>query len=391
MPEHIEQLAHELKATVETVKGYAEEVKGKMAKGETLTNGLKEQTDEVLVKMGEMTARLDDLEQKAVRKGASEDKPLSIGEQMTKSESFERFKADPRQGTAARISVKADITSATTDAAGSAGNLVQPQQYGVVPSPQQRLTVRDLLTAGRTNSNSITYIKEKLFTNSAATVAEGNKKPQSDFQFEEETTAVKVIAHYIKASRQILDDAPMLQSYINNRLAYGLKLVEEKQLLNGDGLGSNLKGIIPQATAFADPANLANYSIIDQLRLAMLQATLAEYPATGHVLHPIEWAKIETLKDSEGRYIIGNPQGNIAPTLWGLPVVATQAIQQGKFLTGAFNLGAQIFDRWDLSVVVATQNEDDFVRNMVTILAEERLALAVFRPQAFIYGDLAAH
>jgi HK97 family phage major capsid protein len=122
------------------------------------------------------------------------------------------------------------------------------------------------------------------------------------------------------------------------------------------------------------------------LRLAMLQAALAEYPATGHVMHPTDWAGIETLKDTTGRYIIGNPQGTTTPTLWGLPVVATQAMTVRKFLTGAFKLGAQLFDRWDGRVEAGFVN-DDFIKNLSTILAEERLALAVYRPEAFIYGD----
>ena len=119
----------------------------------------------------------------------------------------------------------------------------------------------------------------------------------------------------------------------------------------------------------------------------MLQATLAEYPATGHVMNPIDWARIELTKDADGRHIIGVPQGVASPTLWGLPVVATQAIAEDKFLTGAFRLGAQLFDRWQARVEIATENEDDFVKNLVTMLCEERLALAVYRPEAFIYGD----
>jgi HK97 family phage major capsid protein len=172
---------------------------------------------------------------------------------------------------------------------------------------------------------------------------------------------------------------------------YGLKLVEDRQLLNGDGAGSNLHGIIPQATAFANPAaGMLEYTIMDQLRLAQLQAVIAEYPASGHVLNPIDWAMLELSKDNEGRYIIGQPQGTATPTMWGLPVVATQAMGVGKFLTGAFSMAAQIFDRQLANVAVATQNEDDFVKNKVTILCEERLALAVYRPEAFIYGTLAA-
>ena len=93
-------------------------------------------------------------------------------------------------------------------------------------------------------------------------------------------------------------------------------------------------------------------------------------------------------KSTDGQYIIGVPQSGTTPTLWGLPVVQTQAIAVGKFLTGAFSMGAQIFDRWASRVEVATENEDDFVKNLVTILCEERLALAVYRPESFIFGDV---
>lgn len=202
------------------------------------------------------------------------------------------------------------------------------------------------------------------------------------------STTAKVIAHYVKASRQILSDASQLASMIDGRLRYGLAFKEEQQLLNGTGVGQQLLGIIPQATAFVNPmVPPGTGTSIDMIRQAMLQAFLAEYPATGIVMNPIDWATIELLKDNTGRYIIGNPQGSINATLWNLPVVETQAVQVDKFLTGAFKLGAQVFDRWQARVEVATENEDDFVKNMVTILAEERLALAVYRPQAFIYGD----
>ena len=155
----------------------------------------------------------------------------------------------------------------------------------------------------------------------------------------------EVIAHYMKASRQILSDASQLASCIDGRLRYGLAFKEEQQLLNGDGTGQNLLGIIPQATAYAAPITLADATVIDKIRLAMLQAQLAEFPATGIVMNPIDWTRVELEKDTTGRYIIGNPQGVIGATLWNLPVVTTQAIAEDKFLTGAFRLGAQVFDR----------------------------------------------
>jgi len=165
---------------------------------------------------------------------------------------------------------------------------------------------------------------------------------------------------------------------------------EEGQLLYGNGTGANLHGIIPQASAFAAPtgAEVTTEQRIDRLRLAILQAALAEYPSTGIVLHPTDWATIELLKDTTGKYIIGNPQNGTTPTLWRLPVVATQSINQNAFLTGAFNLGAQIFDRMDIEVLVSTENTDDFEKNMVTLRAEERLAFAVYRPEAFVTGAL---
>ena len=124
------------------------------------------------------------------------------------------------------------------------------------------------------------------------------------------------------------------------------------------------------------------------LRLALLQAELADYPATGIVLHPADWAAIELLKDSTGAYIFANPQSLAQPGLWGRPVVNTPAMTVDNFLVGAFQLGAQVFDREDANVVIATQNEDDFVKNMITIRGEERLAMALYRPEAFVKGDI---
>ncbi|POY44091.1 phage major capsid protein [Avibacterium gallinarum] len=390
---NLEQLASEFKKATDQVKGLGEELQGKMANNEKGLEGLKAQVDEALTSMNEAKSRLDELEQKAARRGgANETAEKSLVEQLMESDSFQKFMQDPRKGNSAHLSVKATITSATTNTAGAAGALIPEHKLpGVLTPPDQALTIRDLLAKGTTQSNSITYIRETGFTNGAAyQVNEGDKKAQSDIKFDEVTLGVKTIAHYMKASRQILDDAPMLQSYINGRLIYGLKLFEDRQLLNGDGSSGALHGILPQATAFADPAKLATYTIIDQLRLAQLQALIAEYPATGYVLNPIDWTKIELEKDGMGRNIIGNPQGTAQPTLWGLPVVQTQAMNAGTFLTGAFSLGAQVFDRQASAIAIATENEDDFVRNLVTILAEERLALAVYRPEAFIKGTLAA-
>ncbi|WP_454710958.1 phage major capsid protein [Cupriavidus nantongensis] len=349
--------------------------------------------DDLLNKHGELQNSLTATQQalaKLEANGAGGDvQHQSFGSQFVDNEKFKAFAEQATPRGRVDMTFNAAITSLTTDADGSAGDLVQTTRLpGVLPLPQRRMTVRDLITPGTMDGSTLEYVKETGFTNNAGMVPEGSRKPESSIKFDLVNTTAKVIAHFVKASRQILSDASQLASIIDGRLRYGLAFKEEQQLLNGDGTGQNLLGIIPQASAFVAPFDPAGTETnIDNIRLAMLQAFLAEYPATGHVMNPIDWARIELLKDTTGRYIIGNPQGSIGATLWNLPVVETQAIPVDKFLTGAFKLGAQVFDRWLARVEVATENEDDFVNNMVTILAEERLALAVYRPEAFIYGD----
>ncbi|MFT4129957.1 phage major capsid protein [Labrys sp. (in: a-proteobacteria)] len=392
----VADLAAEIKAdhkkAIDAVKAIAEEALGKSKSGETLATSLKEKADEALTKMNGLTEQVAEIEQKLARSAAGgQEEAKSFGQKFVETAELKALADAPRSGGAASMSVKADITTATTDAAGSAGaGIVPNRRPGVLQLPQRRLTIRSLLTPGNTDSPLIQYVQETGFNNNAAPVAEGAAKPQSDIKLTDKEVSTKVIAHWFRASRQILSDFPQIRSMIDGRLLYGLALKEEGQLLNGDGTGENLLGLIPQATPFAVPAGYtapAPVTGIDTLRIAQLQAVLAEYPATAHVLNPIDWASIETLKDSEGRYIIGNPQGTLAPTLWGLPVVDTPAMTVGKFLTGAFQLGAQVFDQWTSRIEVGFQN-DDFTRNKVTILAEERLALAVYRPEAFIYGNV---
>jgi len=385
------QIKAEHKSAIDAVKGLAEEALRKAKSGEELSASIKEKADEALIKMNGLTEQVAEIEQKMARiKGGEEPAAKkSIGEQFVEGDSYKAF-ADTNFAKSARgadLKVKATLNSATTDAAGSVGDAIAATRLpGILELPQRRMTVRDLLTQGQMDGNSLEYLKETGFTNNAAPVAEGATKPSSDIKLDMVTTSAKVIAHWMKASKQVLSDIAQLRSIIDQRLLYGLAYAEEQQLLNGDGTGQNLNGIIPQATAFAAPITVSGATSIDNMRLAMLQAALAQYPATGHVMHPSDWAWIELLKDTTGRYIIGNPQGTITPTLWGLPVVTTQAIAVDKFLIGAFKMGAQVFDRWDARIDVGYEN-DDFTKNLVTLLAEERLALAVYRPEAFIFGD----
>ena len=394
MTQEIEQINASLKAVSDQLKAHAERAEKEIKASAKLSEETRASVDKMLTVQGELQARLQAAEQlvaKMEQGGGRDDAPMSLGRQFVTGENFKAFAGQTSPRGRVDMTVNAAITSLTTDTAGAAGDLVEKTRLpGVVALPQRRMTVRDLIAPGQMDGSTLEYVKETGFTNNAGMVSETVKKPESTLKFDLVTTSARVIAHYMKASRQILSDASQLASIIDNRLRYGLAYKEEQQLLTGDGTGQNLLGIIPQATAFSAPFDPAGTeTVIDSLRLALLQSELAEFASTGIVLNPTDWARIELLKDTTGRYIIGNPQGTMAPTLWNRPVVATQAISVDKFLCGAFQQGAQVFDRWQARVEVATENEDDFVKNLVTILAEERLALAVYRPEAFIYGDIA--
>lgn len=379
-------LAQELKRATDEVKNLGEDIKKKYDTGATVSQELKDKADQALTGMNGLKERIAEVEQRLVRQGGPElAQYKSAGDRFIADERVQAMLA--AKSGRVRVEVK-DISSVTTDTDGAAGAAVVPHRVpGIVTPPQQRLTVRGLLMPGNTSSNAIQYVQETGFTNAAAPVAEGQMKPESSLKLADITVPVQTIAHWVRATKQILDDAPQLASHIDGRLRYGLALREEAQLLFGDGTGQNLHGIVPQATAYADPISLTGATVIDMIRLAMLQATLAEYPATGTVMNHADWARIELTKDSEGRYIIGNPQQGTQPMLWGLPLVPTAAMTADKFLVGAFQMAAQVFDRQDATVEVSTEDRDNFVTNRVTIRAEERLALAVYRPEAFIYGD----
>lgn len=368
------------------VKEVGEKALAEAKKAGDMSAQSKEKVDELLVKQGELQANLLDVQQKLARRGEQEQsEKFSIGERVAKSAEFGKWMQDggmraPNSGFLYQI--KAAITSTATTNTTTVG--VPPDEQPLVPGTQRALRIRDLIMPGQTESNSISFVRETGFTNNAATVSESNLKPESSITYEWVQKPVVTVAHFVKTSKQILDDFKQLQSNIDGRLRYGLKFKEEAQLLKGSGVGNNLEGIYTAATAYSAPIVVASATKIDVLRLMLLQAELAEYPATGIVLHPSDWAVIELKKETTVGYIFANPQALATPRLWGRPIVTTQAMTVDTALVGAFDLGAQLFDREEINVVIATQNEDDFVKNMITIRCEERLALAIYRPEAFV-------
>lgn len=354
----------------------------------------------------DLGARLTDLEKRAAREKDHDNDNYatgpSLGDIVANSEELKKVSSEFRGKAIVKIhGENAAITSGnTTVGAGRSPStsLVSSHRVeGIVTPYERQMTVRDLFSQARTTSNAIEWPVETGFTNAAAPVAEGAAKPYSDLTFDLKSAPVVVIAHLFKLSRQMMDDVPAMASYIEQRGIYGLKRVEESQLLNGSGTGQNLKGIIPQATAFAPAWASAMETPIDRVLQAISQAEDADIPVTGVVMNKRDWRRLLGTKDAGGNYIIGNPQNPnggpvrlVRPGLWDIDLVPSNAITAGKMLVGAFKDGATVFDRLDVEVRISSENDKDFELNLFTVRIEERLALATYRPEAFIYGDLYA-
>lgn len=389
----IKAITGSLKQVNDQLKANSEQAQKDIKAHAQMSEETKAKVDELLVQQGELQARLSAAEQLVVRLENGETgrhTPKSMGESFLEAEGFAEFSARAAGG--AKGSFSTNVKAAITSLTGSAGDTIQPQRIGMIMPTQQRLFIRDLLNWGRTTSNSIEYVRETGFSNNANAVSENpvSNKPESDITFELDTDPVATIAHWVRASKQVLADSAMLASYIDGRLRYGLKIKEEAQLLKGSGVGLNLNGIHTQATAYSNPGvSVQKETAIDRLRIALLQVTLAEYEADGIVLSPIDWAEIELTKATDDNYVFASPTGLAVPGLWGRPVVPTQSMSAGDFLVGSFQQGAQGWDREDVSVTVSTEDRDNFVKNMVTILCEERVGLSVYRPESFVKGTFA--
>lgn len=332
-------------------------------------------------------ARQDEFETKFASRDPRSTVGPAAGEAFEKAYKEKSFNSNQR----GRVEAEFD-TKAITNAAGSGADLLAPQYLpGVIGPPQRALRMRDLIPVGDTTSTSIIFMKELAVTNNVAVQAtQGAAKGQSNFTFVQDSEPVITVAHYVKISRQMLDDIAYIRSYLDGRMRFLLMQEEDRQILNGTGT-NQLNGIKTQATAFNvtldTAAGVTNQQNLDVIRLAILQVSLAEYAADGIILHPTDWGGIELLKNSQQNYIFANPASQIAPRLWGLPVVATTGQPVNKFTVGAFALGAQLWQRQTARAMISTENEDDFIKNMATMLAELRETLTVYRPASFVDGD----
>ena len=283
-----------------------------------------------------------------------------------------------------------------TNLADSAGDLLIPDFDETIIEQQRRMPrVRDLLTTLRTDRDVITDFREvtdgdKNFAPDYQS-AQGDVKSESDREFTTDQWTVETIAHHLTTSVQILDDVTRLQDFINRIMLLELDLKVEDEIIYGPGTAGTFRGLIPESEAFdtdlVTDLDIQNTTDIDRLRAMILQLAENNFPATGMLMSPFRWAKLELKKDTQDRYLFASPQNAAGPRLWGLPVVATNAVDRNDLHVGNYQLGAVFYDRQNPSLTSSTEHADNYTRNLVTFRAEMRGAVQVRRSSALIYFD----
>lgn len=296
------------------------------------------------------------------------------------------------RGKAAGDVIKLDNLQAT------ASHLVTPDiDRNIVTAYTQRPTIASWLGGGTISSNAIVYFVEKAWDKATngdfGMVAEGGDKPgMTPPGYTEVTEVLKKVAGWIKLSMEMAEDAEFLVSEINNRLLFQMLLAEEAQLLSGEGSGQNLRGILKReglqkkTSASADGNLDAVYEAMNSVY------TKTGLRADGIIINPADYERFRLKKDSNGQYLAGGPftgqygVGGVLqdPPLWGLNTIQTTAIPAGKVLIGAGKAAATVYRKGGIRVEASNVDGNDFTKNQFTILAEERLALAVRRPDAFV-------
>lgn len=263
---------------------------------------------------------------------------------------------------------------------------------GIITLGQQPLAIAQLFAQGTTSAATIRITQEVSFTNAATAVAEEGQKPEATFDLAEVDFGVKKIAVIGRVSDEMFADFPQVQAYVNSRLIYMVGAKEDNDLINGDNNPtSELTGILA-TSGIQTVAAGASQTVIDAIFKAMVKvASIGFFQPDYIVVNHTDWQNIRLTKDQNGQYLAGGPfTGSygvggytVAGMLWGLPVVATNAIAQGTALVGAFQLGAQLFRREGIRLDTTNSDASDFVYNRIAIRVETRLALPVYRPLAF--------
>ncbi|OOW01353.1 phage capsid protein [Pseudomonas sp. MF6396] len=338
--------------------------------------------------------RLQDLEQKSARRGApsgyggGDDAIVKMADAFTKSGQFEALKSgSPTTGrvTVENVAIKS-LTNAGQGVAGSTSYSATAQrQPGLYNDPRRDLSLLDYLPSLPASSATFEYMQIKDYTNNATEQEEeGQQKAQTSIDAELETANIATVAHWTRASKQVLDDTPALGQQIGNLLNYGLLEKLESRLIAGPGGKGKIKGLIGYAVPHVVVGTLKPVDAIGQAVTAM---KTSGWQARLIIMNPDDWFSISSERDADGQYVLGSPRDPAPPVLWGVPVITSGSMPAGTVLLLDTTQVAML-DREQPTLMLSREDGNNFTSNLVTLLAELRAGLAVFSTGAVRSVDI---
>lgn len=256
-----------------------------------------------------------------------------------------------------------------------------PRTDRVVVSAQRRPVVSDVIPTDNTDLQVIKWMEETTFTNNASTVSEGATKGEAALAFTERTATVRKIAVWLPVTEEQLDDVNGLRNIIDNRLTLMLLQHEEHQLLFGGNSDPNFNGFMQASGVQTQTFDTNNSDTIYKAFTKVRYTGFAEPSAV--IIHPDNWQTIRLQKTTTNEYIFGDPQTNVAETIWGKPVIVTPAMTSGKALTGDFVLFSHLSRKMGLRIDISDSHGTFFIENKLAIRAEMRECLELYRGAAF--------
>lgn len=358
----------------DTMKKYDEELE-KFGKADTKLTG---EIDALSSQFKEIRDELADLAQKQVHAANEAVAFETAGAQFVKSDAYKAL-AEGRVERA-RTQVKATIVSDNT-------TTMPTQRQGVIGGNFAPLTVRQLIPTVNVTGNSVTSLREVDWTNAAAETAQGALKPESELTLEPYNVPIETVAHWVKISNQLLADAPAVRAYIDTRLRDGLAQRIERQIILGDGTAPNLSGLTDAGNFTAYTPTAAD-NLVDAINRAKYERWAAGEVVDTVIVNPADWSNVVLMREGAGtgQYLFGAPGTDAGMNPFGLNLVLSPHMPAGSFIVANLRGSATIFQREGATIEMGFVN-DDFIRNLVTIRAEERLGLAVDRPAGILYGE----
>jgi HK97 family phage major capsid protein len=301
----------------------------------------------------------------------------SIGDLFVETDEFKAYKRGDRK--TPTVTLPTGLKNLFETATGWAPADIRGPR--VVDFATRPLAVAELLPQGTTTAASIVYMEETLFSNSAAEVAEGGTKPEVSLGLEEVLEPVRKIAAFLPVTEEQLADVPQARAYINNRLGFMVRQRLDSQILVGDGTAPNLSGITDRSGVQTQA--LGGDNVPDAVYKAMTKIRVNAFSEpNAAVFHPNDWQTVRLLKTSDGIYIWGAPMDAGPERIWGIRVVQTTAMTENTALVGDWQQ-ASLIVRSGVDIRISDSHDDFFIKNLLAVVAEMRVALAVYRPAAF--------